>query len=258
MSGVVEPSPRRRNRRIGCLGTLLAFMLLGGILVVLGDGVAKGYAEEQLTAEIVAATSDAGASGPAPEVVIEGTPFLDQVIRGRYDGVRVRQRNVGAGGLVARQLDVHATGIRLPFSELMAARSQDRPPRNIRADRVTVTAIIAVRELAEAVQGRGITLKAEQDKIRVTVPVSVAGFRSTVTGLADLEVVAGGRLRIKLSKLEAAGVDLPQAVADAVSSQVGRFIEGPRLPFGLRLREVRVVGQDIVAAASGRDVLLTG
>jgi hypothetical protein len=184
-------------------------------------------------------------------VRVEGFPFLDQVVRGRYDGVAIGVRDVGAGGLIASELDLHLTGVDLPLSDLIAGDLT-----HARADRVSATAHIPLSEFQTALGPRGVKLRVQSGRLRIEVPFEIAGFRSTVSGLADV-VVVRGKLRLRLSDLEAAGAPLPQTAADAISRQLTGIIEAPKLPYGLELDTVRVTSAGLVATASGRKVALS-
>jgi hypothetical protein len=203
-----------------------------------------------VTSEITQGLENGGIPDVTPTVRIEGIPFLDQVIRGRYDGVKVTARGVSTGGLTASRVDIEATGVRWPLDELA-----DGNTAAIRADRVTAELVVPVSELTTALGPRGVTFAVEGDRLRITAPFEFAGIRGTVSGLADA-VVIGGSLRVQFSDLSAVGQTLPQSIADALARQLSTVLDVPRLPYGLRLESVRVTSEGLVAAASGRDVAL--
>jgi hypothetical protein len=225
-------------------------VVLAGLGVV-ADRAAAWYAQERLAEQAAVWATRAGApADERPTAQVEGFPFLDQVIRGRYDGVEITARDVGAGGLVASRLDLHLTDVRLPLADL---RSGDFSRAT--ASEVTATAHIPLSEFATALSPRGVEVRVEGDRLRIEVPFEIAGFKSDVTSLADVEA-SDGTLRVRLSDLRAAGAKLPQSVADAVSAQLSTIIEAPELPYGLELDGVRVTPEGLVATASGRDVPL--
>jgi hypothetical protein len=242
-------APVRRRRR--GLGTVLVLLVLLAGLALGADRAAAFYAEQRLAEQATTWATRAGAApGEKPSVRVEGFPFLTQVFRGRYDGVLVTVRDVGAGGLVADRLEVHLTDVLLPFADL---RKGDLS--RARAAHVTATAHIPLSEFATALSPRGIDVGVEGKRLRIDVPFEIAGYKSRVSGLADV-YVAGGKLRVRLSDLSAAGEELPQHVADAVSQQLATIIEAPALPYGLQLERVEVTPDGLVASATGRDVRL--
>jgi hypothetical protein len=242
-------SPERRRRR--GLRTLLVLVLLLAGLGLAADRVAAWYAEQRLAEQAAEWATRAGAQpGTEPEAHVEGFPFLTQVVRGRYDGVLVTVRDVGAGGLVADRLEVRLDGVTLPLDDL---RRNDLSRST--AERVTATAHIPLSEFATAVSPRGIEVAVEGKRLRIEVPFEIAGYRSRVSGLADV-YAADGKLRVRLSDLSAAGEKLPQDVADGVSNELATIIEAPALPYGLRLERVEVRPDGLVASATGRDVRL--
>jgi hypothetical protein len=238
------------GRRRGLTVLLVLVLLLAGVLVAADRGAAW-YAERRLATQAADWAARSGArAGTQPEARVEGFPFLDQVARGRYDGVVITVRNVGTGGLIASRLDLHLIGVHLPLSDLTAGNLS-----GARADRVTATARIPLAEFQTALGPRGVTLRVQGGRLRVEVPFEIAGYKSTVSGLANVEA-DGGKLRLRLSDLTAAGSDLPQSAADAISRELAGIIEAPKLPYGLRLDQVRVTPAGLVATASGRNVVL--
>jgi hypothetical protein len=238
------------GRRRGLTVLVVLLVVLAGVLVAADRGAAW-YAERRLAEETANWATTAGARpGTEPAVHVAGFPFLDQVARGRYDGVAITVRDVGAGGLIASRLDIRLTGVELPFSDLTAGDLS-----HARADRVTATAHIPLSEFQTALSPRGVTLRVQSGRLRIEVPFEIAGYKSTVSGLADVEA-DHGKLRLKLSDLAAAGADLPQAAADEISARLSELVEAPKLPYGLELDRVRVTPAGLVATASGRNVPL--
>jgi hypothetical protein len=241
---------RPRRRRRGLRALLVLLLVLAG-LAVGADRAAAWYAEQRLAEQAAAWATRAGApTNEKPTVHVEGFPFLTQVLRGRYQGVDITARDVGAGGLVADRLDVRLGDVEMPFADL---RRNDLS--RARARVVTATAHIPLSEFATALSPRGVKVSVVDDRLRISVPFDIAGFKSTVTALADVSA-EGGKLRVRLSDMTAAGAELPQSVADAVSRELSTIVEAPSLPYGLELERVQVTAGGLVASASGRNVRL--
>jgi len=232
-------------------GVLVLLLLLAGLLVVL-DRVAAGYAERRLASEVVSETRANGISTTSElDVDVLGFPFLDQVVRGRYDGVRVTLADVPTQGLRLGELEVRAEGLDLPLSKLAS-----RDLTGLRADRLTSVGSVSYAELARAAGARGLTLTPDRGRIRATLPVQVAGVEGTITGTAGLRV-AGGALRLQITDLQVEGVDLPGRLEDIVQQRVNERIVVPRLPYDLRLDAVTPGAEGVEVRASARDVLLS-
>jgi hypothetical protein len=230
---------------------VLVLAVLLAVVVVAADRGAAWYAQRRLAEETAAWAVRAGAEpGTKPDVTVECFPFLTQVVRGRYDGVTITAHDVGTGGLMASRLEVRLRNVHLPLADLRAGDVSRG-----RAEQVTATAYIPMSEFATALGPRGVKVRAEGDRLRVEVPFEIAGFKSTVTSLADVEVVKG-QLRVRLSDLSAAGSQLPQSVADAVAKQLSTLLDPPELPYGLQLDRVVVTKDGLAATASGRNVAL--
>lgn len=241
--------PRRRGRVLP--GLLVLLLLLVGLLVV-ADRVAAGYAERRLASEVAREARANGIStAGAPEVDVLGFPFLDQVVRGRYDGVQVTLLDVPTQGLRIGELQVRAEGLDLPLSKLAS-----RDLAGLRADRVTSTGSVPYDELARAAGARGLRLTPDRGRIRATLPIEVAGVSGTITGVAGLRVEQGA-LRLRITELQVEGVELPGRLEDVVQQRVNERIAVPRLPYGLRLEAVTPGADGVQVRASARDVLLS-
>lgn len=237
---------RRRGLRV-----VLVLLLLLAVVVVAADRGAAWYAQQRLAEEAAAWATKVGApANEKPAVKVEGFPFLTQVLAGRYDGVSITARDVGTGGLMASRLDVRLSTVHLALPDLVAGDLSKG-----RAERVTATAYIPLSEFATALGPRGVKVRAEGNRLRIEVPFEIAGFKSTVASLADVEVVHG-RLKVRLSDLTAAGSELPQSVADAVAKQLNTLLDPPKLPYGLLLDRVVLTKDGLAATASGRNVAL--
>jgi hypothetical protein len=231
---------------------LIALLILAAVLLIAADRGAAWYATHRLQQKVPAALRTAGGDVGTPDVSIQGVPFLTQVLSGSYDGFTFVAHNVGTSGLVASRLDVRATGISWPMADAFAGRTAAA-----RADTVTATAVIPASSISAALGARGVTVREDDDRLRVTAPVSIAGFTGTLSGLADVSV-SNGKLTLRLTKVKAVGMDLPQEAADGLARQLTRVAELPHLPYGLNLETVRVTSAGLVATAVGHQVALTG
>ncbi|WP_163511923.1 LmeA family phospholipid-binding protein [Fodinicola acaciae] len=226
---------------------LVLLIVLVGALVAADRGTAS-LARDTLRTKLTSTLAQNG--GTVQSVELEGFPFLTQVLGGKYDGMDARIVDVPISGLQLSTLTVRATDISWPLGEVVGQNLSAAV-----ADRVDATAVLPLARIADPLAPRGIKLTPEGSNIRVNAPASFAGFSGVVSGLATPGVTKG-ELTIKLSQLTVAGVPLPSSAASALSSQLARFVKSPKLPYGLTLSTVRLVGSNLVITAGARQVRL--
>ena len=110
---VDEARPRRRGRKL-LIGLFVLLLLLAGLLVV-ADRVAVGVAERMIADRVRQEITKQGAQSAEPDVEVGGTPFLTQVLDGRYQRITINLRDV--------QAPVEGDAVRLPVLDV------DRPQR---------------------------------------------------------------------------------------------------------------------------------
>jgi cytoskeletal protein RodZ len=106
-----RPLPPRRRRRRGWIGLLIVLVVLA-VLFVIGDQVAKAYAQNTIASKI---QSSSGMSSK-PSVSIEGFPFLTQVAAHDVRVIDISANNVQAGKFDISSVKAKATGVHLNSS----------------------------------------------------------------------------------------------------------------------------------------------
>jgi hypothetical protein len=234
--------------------TLITLVVLTAVLL-LGDRVAAGFAENRIAAEVASTAANHGAySDQRPDVTIHGFPFLTQAFGGEYRQIDIAMREVGADGLRFPTLDLVARDVTADWREV-ANRSAD-----ITADRVDAEGVIALDSLASLVDdylsfdvhvsGDGtVTIEATLDMFGREVAVSGTG----TIGLSD------GALSIATDSFQAVEGVLPeggQAVLDQFRSSLNTTVPLPELPYGIVLSEIEFSQDALRVSGSATDVTL--
>ena len=233
---------------------LLLAALVVGVLLVVGDRLALGFAEDRLATDLQASQRLA----QRPNVQIAGVPFLTQAVRGEYDDVRVAATDVDLGeGLRAESLQTAVSGARVPLGEVLGGAVTRVPAR-----RVEARALLAFDDLeARLSDGAAPALQlsaAPDGAVHVEAQVRALGRDLTLT--TDSRVgVDGQRLVVSAGPVDVEGSE--GSVAESLVKTATRggldFTVGlAQLPFGLALREVEVTDSGLVAVAGGEDVVL--
>jgi hypothetical protein len=227
---------------------LLAVVVLLLGLAVLGDRVAAGYAEDEVARQI----ADRAAVVGIPEVEIDGSPFVTQVVGGRYDDVRISLTAAELGRGEGTRVDVALHGVRVPLSGLLSGTVQELP-----VERIDGTASLSY-ELLAAELGAGTHLEREGDGVRITRTVELLGRQLPLTAAGQI-ALEGEDLVIDVDEASGAGVDLPDRLLDGAEDLLDLRYTVPALPFGLQLTgvspgedgvDVRVEATDAVLRAA--------
>lgn len=216
-------------------------------LVVVADRVALSATERSLRQELQVS----GGLASPPQVSVQGTPFLTQALRGRYDRVDVQATDVPAGELRLAELDVVLTGARVPLSDVISDDVTEVP-----VDRVDATALVSYAALARRSGPRELTVSPDGDRLKVVGSVEVLGRTLSVSATSTL-VLDGDELVVTAEEFDSGA-----GLADDLLSRAlgGRFdlrlpLEG--LPYGLQVESVRVSPQGVVVRAGASDAVLT-
>lgn len=240
----------RRSRRVVVALVVTALLLaLLAVGVVVADGVAEETAEERARTSV---QQGLGADVP-PQVDIQGRPFLTQALRGDLERVVVHSDRTALSTprdtLTVQRLDVVADHV----------RSSDGFT-TLTADRLTGSADVGYEEISR-LAGRPIAPGEDGPagtRWVVTVPTQVFGIEVPVSvdGLPVLDGEYGRQLVLSDVRLNVAGYDVPQVVADQVIATAVTPVPLD-LPLGLGADALRSTPQGMTLDFSGEDVLLS-
>lgn len=219
---------------------LVALLLL---LVVL---CAADRGAEQVAEGVLAAQVGDELRG-SPSVEIGGWPFLTQALAGRYEAIDVRGDGLRQAGLEVRDVAVRLEGVQVPLSSVVGGDITSVP-----VDRLSGRVRVPYGDLADAAAQRGITLRTEGDRVRVTARLTLLGQSVEASALSRV-AVEGDELVVGAQDYQVAGQALTGALRRAVDGRLDVRVPLPVLPYGLRVTGVQVAadGVDVQAASDG-------
>jgi hypothetical protein len=251
---------RPRRRRGGGWLTLGVILLVLVVLAVIADRVAAAFAEREIRAQLVSELADRDVGYGTLDVAVNGVPFLDQVARGRYDGITIDLTDVAlaAEGRQATLPSLHvvASGVEADTRAVIDGTA------DVVADRVTGTGVVTFATLQELVDYSrlnlsDVTFASDEGDLRVTATANLAGFEIPLAATATVSV-AKGQFQVQLSDAEAVGVRAPpqarEFLANLVESSVAARL--PALPFDLTLDNVDTTAEGLAITATATDVRL--
>ncbi|MET7706533.1 DUF2993 domain-containing protein [Micromonospora sp. NPDC005413] len=248
-----EARPRRRGRKL-LIGLFVLLLLVAGLLVV-ADRVAVGVAEREIAKRVSQEVTKQGAQSAEPDVEVAGTPFLTQVLDGRYQKITINLRDVQASveGDAVRLpvLDVTARNVRASLDTLRTGKG------DVVADTVNGAGTISYDSLAALLNRPGLTLGEQNGKLAVTAPVDILGQKLTVSGTADVTVADNGAVALRFNDLDAAGLPnlpLARALLNNYAKGISIDVPLPDLPFQLAVREVRPLPEGLAVTADAKNV----
>lgn len=240
----------RKRRRSGCLGVLVALLVLLMVALVVVDRVAAGVAERRLADEVATAARDQNSQPDGTSAEIGGFPFLTQVWSGEYDGGRIGLQTLRTPQLTIANVDIKITKLRVPRDVLFGAE-----PHDITADRMRGLATVSLTELATRLGMPGLKISGAGSRVSFTAPAEFAGFTAQVAGTADVRL-QGSRVYLQVRDLSANGTQLPQQVLNLIRSQLAAGVTIPQLPYALRLTGIGVDGDNVRVQAAADNVPL--
>ncbi|MDG4835411.1 DUF2993 domain-containing protein [Micromonospora sp. WMMD967] len=245
--------PRRRGRKL-LVGLIVLLLVVGGLLVV-ADRVAVGVAERTIADRVSQEIAKQGAQAARPDVEVAGTPFLTQVLDGRYQRITINLRDVRASvegdAVQLPVLDVTARNVRASLDTLRTGQG------DIVADTVNGAGTISYDSLAALLKRPGLKLGEQNGKLAVTAPVDILGQKLTVAGTADVTVADNGAVALRFNDLDAAGLpNLPLArvLLNNYAKGISVDVPLPDLPFQLTVREVRPLPEGLAVTVDAKNV----
>jgi hypothetical protein len=225
------PPPRRRRRGRGIGAVLLVLLVLLAAAAVIGDRVAKSYAQDRIAQQVQA---QAGLAGK-PSVSIEGFPFLTQLAAHDLRKVDITARNVREGKVSISSVNATASGIHLSSGFNGAT-----------IDQVNGTALITFASLEAAAGTKGVTLAADPGG----GPGSVSVSAGPLTTKAKVTLTTPNEVTVKVESFSG-------ALGSLIGQLPGYVITIPALPAGLKVSSVSVTSQGVLLTATGRHTTLS-
>jgi hypothetical protein len=249
--------PRRRRGR-GLLITLLVFLVIIGVIAVVGDRFARSYAERMISDKVAEQVTNQKATSEKPDVTIEGFPFLTQVAAGRYDAIHIQLADftgpAGNGQTIStKMLDVRATDVQAPLDTIRSGNG------DIVAGAVTGSGLIDYAQLVKLVGQQGVELSEKDGKLVGKAPVQALGQTFTIRATAALTVKNGGIVQVKFSDVQAEGLPDNSIVRGLVNTYVQKLafdIKVPALPLKLTVKKVEPKADGLEFTAGASDVAL--
>lgn len=236
-----------RRRLHPLLVLVIALVVLAGLLV-LTDRVAAAVVERQVASRLQTEL----ASVEAPDISVDGFPFLTQALAGDLAAVHVVADGInGTPGQPEGTVQVAHTDLRLTD-----VRSPDRYT-TVTAGSVEGTAELdyaAISGLAGYPITYGGDGRVQVDLERTVLGVSV---NATVTGVPTLDVEAQ-TLTITDPKAEFAKIGVADSVTQAVVDLIVKPIPLAGIPLDLQVGSITPTEANVVVGITGTDVRLTG
>jgi hypothetical protein len=243
-----EPATFRTPRRRTPLMIAL-FLVTVTLLLWAADTMARTVAQNQLSDQIHQQTEGLA----QPTVVIDGTVFLPQVLRGRYDGVAIAFPELSDGPLRLREVYAQLSGVHVPFRDVLTGAAKP-----ILVDHVDEQAFLTYEDLNSylAAVGQPVTVQGSGGDGTVLLTGTVQVGTSTVTGTAQARIEAAG---------DAVAVTPTRLITDSPLASLSQVLLGERftflipldpLPFGEQVTDIQVQEQGFLIRAHGEDLLV--
>ena len=256
--GEVYGSRRRRGhagRRL-LITLIVLLIIIVGVLAVL-DRLGASYAERVISDRVAEQVANQKATSEKPDVTIEGVPFLTQVVKGRYQEIKIELRDFSgpvANGKTVRMplLDIRAKDVRAPLETLRTGNG------DIVATTVTGTGTVDYATVEQLVDKPGLKLAEKDGKLVVTAPLTVLNQQVTIQGTADV-TVQKNVVSLRFEQVTANGVpDVPfvQNLLNNYAKQISIDLRLPQLPLKLELQKVEPTPAGLVVTAGANEVPL--
>lgn len=246
--------PKPWWKKKGFRVTVIIVVVLAGLLV-LTDRIAASIAEDKVAGLIAteARNQDIELKGD-PDVDVTGFPFLTQVLGGKYSQIDIGFKDLTASGASVQRLDVHASDVDAPLSQVMKGQgpiTAGKMSAEARLDYKTVTELMG--ESASNLRVTG-----ENGKLKISATLEAAGFTVELTGTGSVKI-AQDSVSVTVDEMRPTGGNAPPGVDSLVAGfaqRLNKTIPMPPLPYSLTLSDVKVEADAIVVSAHAEGVQL--
>ena len=238
-------SPEHRRLLLQVLGLIVVVaLLLWG-----ADTMARIRAETLLSRNIQDAT---GVEVP-PEVDVQGTFFLPQLIRGSYSEVNVTTEGVTGSPLRIDRVESQLSDVRVPFHDVLV-----RDIRRVGVGRSEENLDLTYQDLNAyfAATGRRLTVAPGRDgTVRISGDIVIVNQTVPLSADATLSV-EGDALRISPESLNTGSGSLDAASRLLLGKRLRLLVPLGTLPFGHQLTGVSADADGVHLTATGTDIVV--
>jgi hypothetical protein len=223
-----RPAPRRRRRRHRGLITLLVILIAAFVAFVIGDQVARSYAQN-----MIASKFQSEGLSVKPSVSIKGWPFLTQVAARDVGRIDVSASNFQQDKLDISSMNATASGVHINSSFNGAT-----------IDSITGTVLITYASASSAIGVPGLTLSADPAAGPNVAKVSEGPVSTT----ARVTEANANQVGIQLQALPGLPVQIPSSFTLTL----------PHFPAGIQLTGVSVSAQGLQLSIGAQNTTLSG
>jgi hypothetical protein len=249
-----------RGRKIGIALLVMLVLLLG--LVIVADRVGAGVAEDRIGQQAADELRKAGATtANEPKVEIGGFPFLTQVLGGTYEKITISADKPQSNDIKLETMTIVATDVKAAASDLLNGRGP------VTANELTGTAtmswdtvrsLIQLANLPVPFDPATLQVKVVDNNVELRLPLELAGFKTTLVAKGEI-TVAEGKVNLKLSNVDAEGVNIPataRRALDGFKNRLTATIRTPQMPYTLTIRSINTDANGVRIVATASDVQL--
>jgi hypothetical protein len=224
--GYQRPTPRRRRRRHRGLIALLIIVILLVVAFVVGDQVARSYAQN-----MIATRFQSDGFPVKPDVSIKGWPFLTQLATRDVRTVDISASDAQEGKLVIENMNATASGVRLNSSYNGAT-----------IDSINGTALITYSSIANDIGIPDATISADPSAGTNVAKVSAGPIDTT----AQVVKANGYQISVQLQSVQGLPIQAPSYTLTL-----------PHFPAGIQLTGVSVTAQGLQVAFGAQNTTLS-
>ncbi len=249
-----------KGRKIGIALLVMLVLLLG--LVIVADRVGAGVAEDKLAEQAAIELKKNGATTAGePKVEIGGFPFLTQVLGGNYERITITADKPQSDDIKLETMTIVATDVKAAASDLLNGRGP------VTAEKITGTAtmswgtvrsLISLANLPVPFDPAQLEVKVTDNNVELRLPIALAGYSTTLVAKGSI-TVAEGKVNLKLSDIQAEGVELPraaQSLLNTIKNRLTATIRTPKMPYTLTIQNVETDDSGVRVTAAAANVEL--
>ena len=239
----LSPERRRLLLQVGGLIVVVVLLLWGA------DFMARISAQTLLSRNIQDAT---GVEVP-PEVDVQGTFFLPQLVRGSYSEVNVTTEGVTGSPLRIDRVESQLSDVQVPFHDVLV-----RDIRRVGVGRSEENLDLSYEDLNAyfAATGRRLTVApGRAGTVRISGDLMIVNQTVPLSADATLSV-EGDALRISPESLNTGSGSLDAASRLLLRNRLMLLVPLGTLPFGHQLTGARADSDGVHLTATGTDILI--